>query len=208
MLQFVKKLIQAEITDFHAIRSPGQSGNHKKDRLRSIKWAQAVLKIKKNCVILDSETTGLGKNDEVVELAIIDLDGNALFNERIKPYRKTMPKGAKDVHGISMADLKDKEHINAHVKALKKVLKRKNVIVYNAEYDSRLLNQSFDRAGCQKLNVNWMCAMLWYSSFVGHWNKEKESYRYQALEGGDHSALGDTLATLEVIKMMANAKSS
>jgi hypothetical protein len=47
------------------------------------------------------------------------------------------------------------------------------------------------------------CAMSNYASFVGEWNDYHGNYKWQRLPGGDHSAIGDCLATLELIKKMA-----
>jgi DNA polymerase-3 subunit epsilon len=45
--------------------------------------------------------------------------------------------------------------------------------------------------------------MLAYSKYVGEWNDYRKDFKWQKLQGGDHSALGDCRATLEVIKKMA-----
>lgn len=42
-----------------------------------------------------------------------------------------------------------------------------------------------------------------YSEFVGEWNDYFGNNKWQKLPGGDHSAVGDCLATLEVIKYIA-----
>jgi DNA polymerase-3 subunit epsilon len=47
--------------------------------------------------------------------------------------------------------------------------------------------------------------MLQYARFIGEWNSYYNSYKWQKLDGGDHTALGDCLATLEVIRVMAGA---
>jgi hypothetical protein len=47
--------------------------------------------------------------------------------------------------------------------------------------------------------------MDWYSQFIGDWNDYYGSYCWQKLPGGDHSALGDCIATLEIIKLMARS---
>ena len=41
-------------------------------------------------VYLDTETTGLGRDDEIVEIALLDHDGTALADLRVKP-RKPIP---------------------------------------------------------------------------------------------------------------------
>ena len=45
--------------------------------------------------------------------------------------------------------------------------------------------------------------MRQYAKFFGEHSKRGRSYRNQKLTGGDHSALGDTLATLRLIEEMA-----
>jgi DNA polymerase-3 subunit epsilon len=46
--------------------------------------------------------------------------------------------------------------------------------------------------------------MLQYAEWFGEWNSYHQSFRWQKLQGGDHSALGDCFATLELIKRMAD----
>jgi len=48
------------------------------------KWAREVLANKKDYVILDTETTGLGCA-EIVQIGIIDLDGKILLDSLVKP---------------------------------------------------------------------------------------------------------------------------
>jgi len=38
-----------------------------------------------NPIFLDTETTGVGLYDLVIEVGIVDLDGNVLFNSLINP---------------------------------------------------------------------------------------------------------------------------
>ena len=48
----------------------------------AVVWAKEMLTTER-AVILDCETTGL--NGEIIELAIIDMSGNVLFNQRFRP---------------------------------------------------------------------------------------------------------------------------
>ena len=45
--------------------------------------------------------------------------------------------------------------------------------------------------------------MRQYARFVGEPSKRGGDYRSQKLPGGDHTALGDALATLRLIEVMA-----
>lgn len=48
-----------------------------------------------NKIILDLETTGVGEDDEIIQLSILNLDKEVLFNEYIKPLNKTSWEEAK-----------------------------------------------------------------------------------------------------------------
>lgn len=61
-------------------------------------------------IILDVETTGIDRKDEVVELAISDLNGNILFYSRIKPT-VIMSAMATRLNGITDTMLKNEPSI-------------------------------------------------------------------------------------------------
>ncbi|HKK74692.1 MAG TPA: 3'-5' exonuclease [Saprospiraceae bacterium] len=178
-----------------------------KDRNDAINWARNILAKPGNYVILDTETTGLGESDVIVELAIIDIDGTPIFDSLFKPsIKKRISKEASSIHKITMQDLQDASHFSLYVEHIQSILTSKNVIIYNADFDERLLFQTCDQEECAFLRFHAECAMMQYSRFVGQWNDYHDNYSWQKLKGGDHSALGDCLATLNVIKKMAAAE--
>jgi DNA polymerase-3 subunit epsilon len=81
----------------------------------------------------------------------------------------------------------------------------KNAVVFNAAYDRRLLIQSASRLLLPEshLPARWECAMLKHSEWVGEWNDYHGLFQWQKLQGGDHSVLGDCIATLDTLKKMA-----
>lgn len=66
------------------------------------------------------------------------------------------------------------------------------------EYD-RLANE---QASWWVARVDWQCAMLQYSCYVGDWSDYHRDYRYQPLWGG-HRAIEDCRACLRVVQRMA-----
>ncbi len=82
----------------------------------------------------------------------------------------------------------------------------RRVIVYNAYYDRRVWDGEVRSLGARGALAGelpqWECAMRRYAAYVGEPSK-RGGYRNQKLTGGDHSALGDALATLRLIKQMA-----
>ena len=82
----------------------------------------------------------------------------------------------------------------------------RRVIVYNAAYDRRVWDTEVRGLGARAALAGplpaWECAMRRYAAYVGEPSK-RGGYRNQKLPGGDHSALGDALATLRLIQEMA-----
>lgn len=80
------------------------------------------------------------------------------------------------------------------------------MIVYNASYDRRVWDAAVRTLGARGTLARelpaWECAMRCYAAYVGEPSK-RGGYRSQKLPGGDHNALGDTLATLRLIEEMA-----
>ena len=88
------------------------------------------------------------------------------------------------------------------------ITSKKTVLVYNANFDFRLISQTMvqDGGGSARLDIKGICMMLVYSVFVGEWSKFHDNWKLQPLPGGDHTALGDCRATLELIKDGCNGK--
>jgi DNA polymerase-3 subunit epsilon len=80
------------------------------------------------------------------------------------------------------------------------------VVIYNAAYDTALIKQTAHLYGILVPSYRVSCAMLYYAAYVGDWNDYRGSYRWPKLMGGDHSAVGDCKATLELIERMAHTE--
>jgi len=117
-------------------------------------------------VVLDTETTGLGPYDELVEIAIVDAgSGAVLYNSLVMPDG-CIPAGASAVHGL---DRKRLEEMNAkrwpvHHAAVCRILASASVVyAYNAEFDRRLMAQTAGRYGLELPATDWRCIMLAYA---------------------------------------------
>jgi DNA polymerase-3 subunit epsilon len=180
--------------------------NHRDPAIRDrcILWARSILDKKNQYVVLDTETSGLDKNDVVLQIAIVDLDGNGLLNSLIKPTkRKRISPDATAIHGIRMSDLVNAPVFAVLVPQIEEIISAKTVLIYNAEFDERLISQTCEQDKCRRVMMKTECVMIPYSRYVGKWSDYHSSYAYQRLPGGDHTAMGDCYATLEVITKMA-----
>ncbi|SDI30050.1 DNA polymerase-3 subunit epsilon [Vreelandella titanicae] len=179
---------------------------------------QAKHWIERYSFILDTETTGLEDDAEACEISIITTEGEVLFDEIIKPS-KPIGRTAMGIHGIRNMDIKDKAGIEAHADVLRAFLENQTIVVYNAAYDKRIIENTFKAAGLEPpKNVTWQCAMLAYAEWRGVRNPRRRGWRWHkltdamehhglAFSGMEHRALPDAKATLQLMKLMAGGSS-
>lgn len=183
----------------------------KEDHQEAVLWAARILdgltegSIKAHEVlILDSETTDL--HGEIIDLAMVDLAGNVIYNQRFKPKSNIAP-DAQAIHGLSADDLADCPDFAQEYTRIKAVLDNAGkVLIYNAGYDVGCLRYTCTLHDVAPIKINDECLMVWYSQFVGEWSDYHRDYRWQRLPGGDHSAIGDCRASLDVLQQMAAAR--
>lgn len=144
-------------------------------------------------LFLDFETTDLG--GFVVEAAIIDVEGKVLFDKRMNP-QVPIEEGATAVHGIRDEDVRDLPTFAEHHKTIRELLEGRLVIAYNADFERWVLRKEIARVEARPIKVRWECAMEL------RWVYNGRPYQRERL-GGDHSACGDCLATLQLVRAIA-----
>jgi len=181
---------------------------------RACAWLEA------NALILDTETTGLGDDAEVVELAVIDCAGNVLLDTLVRPSGP-VPAEAVAIHGITDAMFADAPTWSEIHDRFCDLVECRQVVIYSREFDARLISQTARRYGLQAPkgfdqvleHDRIHCAMQAYAEFRGEWSEERGQYRWQKLSAAAqqqgvtvenaHRALGDCLMTLGVVRAMA-----
>lgn len=144
-----------------------------------------------NAAILDTETTGLDEWAEVCEVSIIDaLHGNVLYSSFIRTA-KPIPSDATSIHGITFDDVRYAPTIVEAWPEIQSVLSDRKLLIYNEDFDIRLLEQSLRYSGVELASIvaqrdflNSLeidCVMLWYAEFYGDWNDHHENYKWQSL---------------------------
>jgi DNA polymerase-3 subunit epsilon len=170
--------------------------------------AQALLHT--DFIIIDTETTGFSKTDQVIQFSALSRHA-LLLNVLIKPSVEISAESIL-VHGIDQEAVENAVIFPDIYPAILSLFKKespenmiKTIIAYNADFDIRLINQTAAAYGLPLLpERNVACAMKMYAEYYGEMNAKTKSYKWQKLEGGDHSAAGDCIATLNLIKQMAN----
>ncbi|GHA34232.1 exonuclease domain-containing protein [Photobacterium aphoticum] len=164
-----------------------------------------------NAVILDTETTGLDSNAEIVEISVIEAaTGNVLLDTLVTPVQ-LIPAEAIAIHGITNRQVSGSPIFPKVFKQLLEIVKGRNVLIYNAAYDMRLISQSMKRYGIDVFPFNTQCVMEWYAEFYDEWNDYHDNYKWQSLtnaarqQGIDisdlkaHRALADCEITRRVV---------
>ncbi|MBE3864750.1 3'-5' exonuclease, partial [Vibrio parahaemolyticus] len=99
-----------------------------------------------NAIILDTETTGLDSQAEIVEFtAICAHTGKVIVNELVKPTC-SIPAEATAIHGITDEDVKDAPDFHlVFSNHFLPLLNGRPIIIYNSDFDTRLIIQSLDK---------------------------------------------------------------
>ena len=170
-----------------------------------------MIALESNFVILDTETTGLYERAEIVELSIIDKHGNTLFDSLIKPKGR-IPREAERIHGISNTDVENADSWPDVYESVRKILEVRSVAIYNAAYDTRIIQQTCNLHDLDMIKFNPVCVMLHYAKYWGEWNYSRGNYKWQKLTNAAkqqgieiknaHRALGDCVMTLAVLNKM------
>lgn len=159
--------------------------------------------------VLDCETTDL--QGEIIDLAIVGLDGTVLFNELIRPTCK-IEEGAMAVHEISEAMVKDARTFKEAWPDISLVLEGKTIITYNAVFDEGRFEYTAKVHGITPPVLEWQCLMLAYAGFWGiqgkyggfRWQKLKDACEQQGIPfSQEHRALSDAQAVVKLIQRLA-----
>lgn len=174
---------------------------------------------RKNALVLDTETTGLQKSDEVLQIGIASLEGEEIFSSFVKPSRIRRWDQAMSIHGITPADVSDAPTIGELAGQLQEILEGRCLAIYNAKFDLRMLWQSI-RAGNAHQPFQWLydldyaCVMEAYAVYWGQRSRRFGGYKWQSLSNacqqqgvkvaGAHNALNDALMTAALMRAIAN----
>jgi DNA polymerase-3 subunit epsilon len=156
-------------------------------------------------VYLDTETTGLNASDEIVEISIVDHDGTMLLETLVKPSRP-IPAEATAIHGITNEDVQSSRAWPIIWTQVKPLLSGRVVVIYNDDFDTRMMRQSYERYNLKwNERVNSFDLLKLYAEYRGESDPRRGGYRYHSLALAGHQcgialpnahrATADTLLT-------------
>jgi DNA polymerase-3 subunit epsilon len=173
--------------------------------------AKRALEMRSELLFLDTETTGLAADDEIVEIAIVSYDGQVAYHSLVKSY-KSIPLDASRIHGIHDDEVKDSPRIIHIWPQVAPMLDSKTVAIYNDDFDLRMLKLSLRQPGWRP-NFKTIDIMSIFSEFIGEYDLRHYSYRFFKLEEArkyfnipiqnSHRATEDTMLARAVLFQIA-----
>lgn len=158
--------------------------------------------------VLDTETTGLSENDQVIEICICDKWGKIHVDQRVCPSVPIDP-GAEAVHGITIESLESCPKWPDIIESIKTLISGGTVVTFNADFDMSMLRRTCQAFGVDDGwldTINIKCAMALAVQAYGATNRygtislADATWKAGVSWSGDaHSAKSDTLATLDLI---------
>ena len=189
----------------------------------AVPWASLLNR--QDVLILDTETTGVSNRSEVVEVALIDTCGRAVYDRLVLP-QGPIPRAVSKVHGLTRKHLEDfgaKPWPDHHASVATALRRASVLLAYNLRFDVRVIDQTARR--CQVLAdmpsrasqppLSARCVMLEYAAWRkvphewrrGHWKlhslQAAHSHEVPVRTKQDHRALADCHMTLALMRAVA-----
>ena len=163
-------------------------------------------------LVLDTETTGLTKEDEILQFSAVWGTGKEAMNIYIKPSHTEKWTEAMKVNRITPEMLKNAPFMNQVKNQIEALLSKAKIIVgYNLPFDLGMLEQNGVKLPSES-NTYYVDLMIPFAKVYGVWNEERNTYKWQKLitcaayydyAGANwHDSLADTKATLYCFKHM------
>ncbi len=164
-------------------------------------------------VFLDTETTGLDTSAEIIEISIIDWNGNVLLDMLVKPKGYISP-AASAIHGITAEMVANAPTWPEVLPKVQEVLAGKMGVTYHASFDLRMMIQSCEAWGITPEACfgaqTFFCAMLEYSNWKNVPDFYRKRNKWITLENAcrnegvqllnAHRALADCYMTLNLVR--------
>lgn len=152
--------------------------------------------------VVDVETTGFGKTDRVVELAVVVIDlaaGEVVdeFETLLNPMRDI---GAIHVHGVTATMVEAAPTFDEIAPTLTRVLGGNVLVAHNLPFDRRFLLQEFARSGIDVDTGQGVCTLRLAGERL-----DLACQRYGIAQEDAHRAMADARATAQLLATIAES---
>ena len=182
-----------------------------------------------NDVIIDTETTGLTEDDEIIEIAIINMRGEVLLNTLVKPTRN-IPADVINIHHVTNEMVASAPSWAEIYPQVMEIIGNRKWHPWNSKFDARLIIQTslitgqYDGLSAaeviheyNRIHHNQIDAKRTYSEWYGEFEEDRQGFKRQHLaaavaqqkvvvDGAAHRALADCFMVLGVLKAAAKVE--
>ena len=177
-------------------------------RFNSYHALQALNMLGDAFLVLDCETTGIGKIAELCELSIIDFQtGTVMFDSLIQPknlegYNVSK---AREVNGISQEALMNAPTLPTVWPDVLNILQSQHLTSFNADFDLKIIRNSAYKWGIDVPPLAATCLMRLVTAYIDldYWVNLDEAAEHFGIDTTSrHRALGDVQTTIAIIKRL------
>ena len=167
---------------------------------------------RQDVLILDTETTGLGKAAEVVEIAIVDTTGVTRLNTLVMPVGR-ISRDASDIHGLTrqkLRELKAQHWSDIHDHVCELLDGAAVVTGWNIPFDIRILEQTTEKHDLALPWIDTFDMLDFYRRTRGRrYNSLSNAMKDEGLTwaGPSHRAESDCRAVLAVMHSLVKNSS-
>ncbi len=176
------------------------------NRDAAIEWAAGIVN-RRDVLYLDTETTGLDSRAEIVEIAVINGVGVTVLDRLVRPSSRIPPE-VTAIHGIDddmVAGAPTWPVVFAEFAQLLQWYA--SIVVYNAPFDRRIINQVNQRHGLPPVEIDWHCAMQQFAVYAGRRHSLARAARSIGVPlAPTHRALADTQVCRDLVHAMAASR--
>ena len=153
-------------------------------------------------LFLDTETTGLNEEDQVVEIAVLNAEGEMLYHSLVRPTVQVSD-GATAVHGITEAELASAPAWPEIYPTIKQLIAGRIVVAHNVSFDARLIQQTCRAHNLPDISYESRCTMSLLTALNnGRWPRLSRAVELAGVEfpGGDaHRAQCDAECVRRIV---------
>ncbi len=177
-----------------------------------IQRARQVLAL--NPLFLDTETTGTGPGDVIIEVGIVDAEGRALYDKLVNPG-VPIPAESSAVNEITDDMVANADRWPQVWAEIEPILRDRVIGIYNADFDLRLIRQSNAAHNIRTglADAQAFCVMKLFAAYYGEWNPRYNGFKSQKLEfagrvcqldlANTHHAIDDARLTAALLRYIA-----
>jgi DNA polymerase-3 subunit epsilon len=161
-------------------------------------------KFNQEFVVIDTETTGFGKTDRIIEIACVVFSGNQIIEEYSTLINPNRDVGKTQIHGIRPSMVTSAPLFSEIAIDILRILQNRVIVAHNLAFDLRMLKQEFEKIQIDFNAGRGVCTMTEVSRIYSAQNSSlhKACEIFEIQQHDMHHALGDARATFELFQAL------